>query len=397
MISWRLPIIIGVFGMFWAHSTFAEQPTPDQIKLLDETAQSICNRVKEIRGTRSDTEVRADVQARLKGLSSKLLDAGAGAQGSVKSWEFEGLTQDATALAVEQAGECRERLFQHMYDKILEQHGEKNQSPVQPAYDPKRDQQVVGKYFNTEYARVSVGDDSLEIMRKDTSVISWMPEGTMFRVRLRDVGEFRNNSHCAPNLNKYDRDLSELLRPPLPRGFHTGQFDDRVNINQIFDKDKFDELWSALIVPITSPQYLKAANDALSHGRTDPFTWALSINGRELATRIGQLPASNGNRSVLEYRLYQDLERPWMRSEASKKEVPAWCDDNRAVMPYLEGRRLEVILLRCLAGSCVEQLDSNGGIENLLSHVVIFHRAKQSENTELEVALSKLINYPGAR
>jgi hypothetical protein len=54
----------------------------------------------------------------LKGLPGRLLDLGGGAQSSIKSEQFEGFTQDATAIAMQGDRDCRERLFKQMFDKL---------------------------------------------------------------------------------------------------------------------------------------------------------------------------------------------------------------------------------------------------------------------------------------
>ena len=67
---------------------------------------------------KSESQIQGDVQARLKGLPGRLLDLGGGAQSSIKSEQFEGFTQDATAIAMQGDRDCRERLFKQMFDKL---------------------------------------------------------------------------------------------------------------------------------------------------------------------------------------------------------------------------------------------------------------------------------------
>src|SRR5208337_3839675 len=55
---------------------------------------------------------------RLSGLLGRLASAGASGTGSLSRTEFEGLTQDATAMAVTGDRNCRERIFDKMFAAI---------------------------------------------------------------------------------------------------------------------------------------------------------------------------------------------------------------------------------------------------------------------------------------
>lgn len=103
-----------VLGLIPA-TALAQQLTPQQIQ---DTAASICNTVSKAKGQKSTVDIQGDVKAQLGGLIGKLAGAGLSGKGSLNAEEFEGLSQDATALALEGDRGCRERVFNKMVDKL---------------------------------------------------------------------------------------------------------------------------------------------------------------------------------------------------------------------------------------------------------------------------------------
>ena len=99
-------------------SAHSAQLDPQQIGLIRDTAASICNTVKDIKGERTDVQVQGEVKGQLSGLLGRLASAGASGTGTLSRDEFEGLSQDATAIAIAGDRECREHLFDKMFDKI---------------------------------------------------------------------------------------------------------------------------------------------------------------------------------------------------------------------------------------------------------------------------------------
>jgi hypothetical protein len=92
-----------------------------QLTLIKETAASICNTVKNVKGEKTDVQIRSEVKGKLSGLLGRLVgDTGAlnGATGALNKEEFEGLNQDAVADAVAGDRECREKLFDKMIDAL---------------------------------------------------------------------------------------------------------------------------------------------------------------------------------------------------------------------------------------------------------------------------------------
>lgn len=131
----------------------------------------------------------------MNGLLGKLADLGTGAQGSVKTEQFQGLIQDATAIALQGDRECRERLFNKMFDKL----GQSNQAPVQSTYDRRADIRVLGKYLNSPDLGASISNDFIEITRINIFVMPKAePAGTEFCAKIFDIGEFRNGFNCTP-------------------------------------------------------------------------------------------------------------------------------------------------------------------------------------------------------
>jgi hypothetical protein len=95
-----------------------QQLSPEQVQMIRDTAASICNTVKEAKGQESDVQIQGDVEAKLGGLAGKLANVGGSGKGSLAREEFEGLSRDATATAMQGDRECRERLFDKMFDKL---------------------------------------------------------------------------------------------------------------------------------------------------------------------------------------------------------------------------------------------------------------------------------------
>jgi hypothetical protein len=111
----------------------AAQLDDHDLQQIRETAASICNTVKETKGTKDEAQIQGDVRAQLSGLASKLgAEAEVSGKGSIDRSGFEGLTQDATALALAGDRDCRERLFNRMFDKATSA----QTAPAQPTHNP---------------------------------------------------------------------------------------------------------------------------------------------------------------------------------------------------------------------------------------------------------------------
>ncbi len=111
----------------------AAQLDDHQLQLIRETAASICNTVKEAKGTKDDVLIEGDVKAQLGGLARRLgADAELSGKGVINRNEFEGLTQETTAIALRDDRGCRERLFIKMFDTATSAPA----APIQPARNP---------------------------------------------------------------------------------------------------------------------------------------------------------------------------------------------------------------------------------------------------------------------
>jgi hypothetical protein len=95
-----------------------------------ERAHRLCDAVKDARGKTSGTQLEADVKAKVGGLLGNLVDVGGGTKATISREQFEGLTREATAAALENDRDCRERIF-----KLLGQRRALQSSP-QPKVSP---------------------------------------------------------------------------------------------------------------------------------------------------------------------------------------------------------------------------------------------------------------------
>ena len=86
--------------------------------MIQDTATSICNTVKEQSGNKSTAQIEGDIKAQLGGLAGKLANAGVSGKITGRMEDFEGLSQDATATALNADRNCRERIFNKMFDQI---------------------------------------------------------------------------------------------------------------------------------------------------------------------------------------------------------------------------------------------------------------------------------------
>jgi hypothetical protein len=73
---------------------------------------------QEAKGQKSDVQIQGDVNAKLGGLIGKVANIGGSGMGALTREEFEGLSRDATATALQGDRDCRERLFNKMFDKL---------------------------------------------------------------------------------------------------------------------------------------------------------------------------------------------------------------------------------------------------------------------------------------
>jgi hypothetical protein len=99
--------------------TSAQALDAQQVGLIKDTAVSICNTVKDVKGEKTDVQIQGEIKGQLSGLLGRLASAGASTTGSLSRTEFEGLTQDATGIALTGDRDCRERIFDKIFAAIL--------------------------------------------------------------------------------------------------------------------------------------------------------------------------------------------------------------------------------------------------------------------------------------
>jgi hypothetical protein len=354
MIGLRLLIWIGLGCMTWAGPVSAQQLNADQINLIKQTAADLCNTVKEARGQKSESEIKGDIQAKLNGLAGRLVDLSAGGQGSIKSQQFEGLTQDATAIAMQGDRECRERLFNRMFDKLG-----LNQAPAQPAYDPKPDIKTLGKYLNTKDTAVRIPGDSIAITPKNST-------GSSYQVRLFDIDNVINYFHCSEVM---------VLHPPAWM--------------ELPPRD-------GLLGPLWSPSLRlgKPAPNATSQGIIQRHDFLL-LDQKKLHEDRYWWEGDESLADKLNERLPPHV-----------KMVPGFPEftcpffqetDQKKLSLASEPQGPQLLDLTCSAGPCVEQLDVNEHLVGRKDHALIEHVANgPQENDELDAAFSRLIDHAKA-
>jgi hypothetical protein len=129
-------------------AALSQQPlTAEQLDKFKETVRSICETVKEARGQKSEAQLQSDVQAKLGGFWGRFFDVGGGAKGAISREEFEGLSQEATATALQGDRDCREHLFNKLVDKLTAAQPQyiPDQSAVVPSRPTSRD--ISGQYY----------------------------------------------------------------------------------------------------------------------------------------------------------------------------------------------------------------------------------------------------------
>jgi hypothetical protein len=119
MALWGISLCVVVIGVAAAPVASAQQQlNAEQMELINKTAHEICETVTETKGRSTETQIQGNVQAELAGLAGKLLDFGRAAKGSRATKNFEGLTKEATAIALRGDRDCRERLSNNMFDAL---------------------------------------------------------------------------------------------------------------------------------------------------------------------------------------------------------------------------------------------------------------------------------------
>lgn len=113
-----------ILGFLLLSLTFAKPAQaqiidPEQILLIRETARDICQTVENADGSQTTVEIEGNISTEINGLLRRLANLGIEGGGSISSEEFEGLSREATAEAMTDSLECRERLFNTMFNALM--------------------------------------------------------------------------------------------------------------------------------------------------------------------------------------------------------------------------------------------------------------------------------------
>jgi hypothetical protein len=115
---WTLGSVAGLAVAMGTPGALA-QLNAQQITLIRETAQSVCKSVEAAIGKKTDLEIQGDIRAQLSGLLQKFSNAGGSVTGKLTQEDFEGISREATATAIENDRNCRERVFNKMFDRLM--------------------------------------------------------------------------------------------------------------------------------------------------------------------------------------------------------------------------------------------------------------------------------------
>ena len=107
-----LLVSILVVGRAWAEGT----PNAGQIKLIADTADSICGSVN-VSGGATSEEVQGRIDAQLEGIASKLLNAGVSGTGKITSDSYKNVLREQLGADLQNLRACR----LHVYDSLMTQ------------------------------------------------------------------------------------------------------------------------------------------------------------------------------------------------------------------------------------------------------------------------------------
>jgi hypothetical protein len=88
------------------------------LELITNTADRICN-VVTARGEAQSSEVQGNVQAQLRGLASRLANAGISGTGSITSDQYQGVLREQLAGAIQDGARCKLEVFNTLHRTLL--------------------------------------------------------------------------------------------------------------------------------------------------------------------------------------------------------------------------------------------------------------------------------------
>jgi hypothetical protein len=103
-----------------ASASAAISQTPEQINIATAAAHNICGNItiKDVHGKETQTQLKGDVQAGIKGILKNFVDVGGKGVGSISQQEFDGLSRDAAATVLQKGVDCRERIFTMLVNRL---------------------------------------------------------------------------------------------------------------------------------------------------------------------------------------------------------------------------------------------------------------------------------------
>lgn len=128
----------------------------EQLILMRETAADICNSVSSTSGGTTRVEAEGNVSVELEGVFRRLADAGIDTAAKINDEQYDNLSREAVAAAVESDARCRERIFSMMFSQLTQL--EKSELSIDPIANELCE-------FNSNYAE-QIGDDWIEGINK---------------------------------------------------------------------------------------------------------------------------------------------------------------------------------------------------------------------------------------
>jgi hypothetical protein len=101
-----------------AHAQNSLDAKEQALALITRTADKICN-VVETGGSTQSSEVRGEVRTELRGLASRLLDAGISGSGKITSSEYRGVLQNELAATLGRNADCKFKVFESLRDTLI--------------------------------------------------------------------------------------------------------------------------------------------------------------------------------------------------------------------------------------------------------------------------------------
>jgi len=112
---------IGVVAPIWLigpTSTMAQNPQSAALKEIRDTAADICVTVEQ-KGKKNDAQLTGEVEAKVSGVAARLADLGVKGSGEIGTQEYQGVSQEALATALNDIRMCRQHVFDKLVDRLL--------------------------------------------------------------------------------------------------------------------------------------------------------------------------------------------------------------------------------------------------------------------------------------